>query len=84
VTFPRPFIFFSENPAHRCRRLHRDGGCDLAQDPHLGQGEGAGLGNNEGLGPLQPGNEVGRVGEVKGGGEEAGRVVDLTGIGGEG
>jgi hypothetical protein len=63
--------------------LHRDGGCDLAQDPHLGQGEGAGPGNDEGLGPLQLGNEVGRVGEVKGGGE-AGRVVDLTGVGEEG
>jgi len=50
----------------------------------LGQGEGAGLGNDEGLGPLQLGIEVGRVGEVKGGGGEAGRVVDMTGIGGEG
>ena len=64
--------------------LHPDDGCDLAQDPHLGQGEGAGLGNNEGLGPLQLGNEVGRVGEVEGDEEEAGRVVDLTGVGGEG
>jgi hypothetical protein len=64
--------------------LHRDSGCDLAQDPHLGQGEGAGLGNNEGLGPLQLGNEVGGVEEVEGDEEEAGRVVDLTGVKREG
>ena len=64
--------------------MHRDGGCDLAQDPHLGQGEGAGLGNNEGLGPLQLGNGVGGVGEMEGDEEEAGRVVDLTGVEGKG
>ena len=49
-------------------------------------GEGAGLGNNEGLGPLQLGNEVERLGEVEEDEEdeeEAGRVVDLTEVGGE-
>ena len=64
--------------------MYRDSGCDLAQDPHLGQGEGAGLGNNEGLGPLQLGNGVGGVGEMEGDEEEAGRVVDLTGVEGKG
>jgi len=44
----------------------------------LGQGEGAGLENNDGLGPLQLGNEVGGVVEVEGDEKEAERMVDLT------